>query len=550
MARFPLIAPRSRTFRIAVAIGALTSLAVFCSVVQAQSRDGAAGSVQGTVRDSQKHPIAAALVRLQMNGGASTATTTTGSDGAYLFPSLNQGTYTVRAEIAGYDDATVAPFQIKSGETKRIDLEFGPPKSTTSTNSNQPEFFDEPTFTVAGVSDTTNFGGHGSDTVVRTTEKLAKETLSLSGKAPNPASTPPATGATEKVLRESLKQNPESFDANYKLGTYLVAGDRSREGLPFLEKASSLNPANYESAYQLTLAYANAGDYTRALANVQILLARHDTAELHHLLADVEEKQGHPVEAVHEYQRAAELTASEPNLFDWGAELLMHSAVEPATEVFTKGNRLFPRSSRMLIGLGVARYGRGSYDQAVESLCQASDLNPDDPTPYLFLGKLQAVDSTASSDSANRLAHFAKLQPENALAHYYYAVSLWRLRSGSTDAENSLQVESLLQKAVQLDPKLGPAFLQLGILYSERKDLPRTISSYERAIESTPRLEQAHYRLSQAYRQAGQAVKAQKELQTYQQISKETTEQAVRERHDIQQFVYTLRDGATVPPVK
>jgi len=547
MARFRLIAPLSRKFRIAVAICSLTSIVVLISEIQAQSQDNATGTVQGIVRDSQKRPVAVAIVRLQATGGTQTVTATTGPDGAYLFPSVKQGTYSVRAEMSGYDVATFAPFLLKPGETTRIDLEFGLPKSAQSQSASQPEFFDEPQFTVAGVSDTTNFGGHGSDTVVRTTETLAKETLSLSGKPPKASSAPSSTAASEKVLRESVQQNPDSFDANHKLGTYLVATDKAHDGLPFLEKASRLNPTNYENAYQLTLAYANTGDYTRARANAQTLLARQDKAELHHLLADVEEKQGHPVEAVREYQRAAELTASESNLFDWGAELLRHSAVEPATEVFSKGNRLFPSSSRMLIGLGVAWYGRGSYDRAVESMCQASDLNSDDPTPYLFLGKLQAVDTTASNESADKLARFAKLQPENALANYFYAISLWRLRIGPADADNSSQVESLLQKAVRLDPKLGPAWLQLGILYSERKDLSRAISSYEKAIETSPRLEQAHYRLAQAYRQAGQTGKAQKELQTYEQISRESAKQLVRERHDIQQFLYTLRDGATGP---
>jgi hypothetical protein len=53
-------------------------------------------------------------------------------------------------------------------------------------------------------------------------------------------------------------------------------------------------------------------------------------------------KLGNPLEAVREYQRAAELDASEQYLFDWGTELLTHRALEPAAEVFTKGNRLFP----------------------------------------------------------------------------------------------------------------------------------------------------------------------------------------------------------------
>ena len=60
----------------------------------------------------------------------------------------------------------------------------------------------------------------------------------------------------------------------------------------------------------------------------------------------------------------AETDPSESNYFDWGTELLVHRAVEPAIEVFSKGNRLFPDSARMLVGLGVAWYSHGSYEQA------------------------------------------------------------------------------------------------------------------------------------------------------------------------------------------
>jgi tetratricopeptide (TPR) repeat protein len=109
-------------------------------------------------------------------------------------------------------------------------------------------------------------------------------------------------------------------------------------------------------------------------------------------------------------------------------------------------------------------------------------------------------------------------------------------------------VESLLQKAVHLDPRLGVAYLQLGVLYSERSQLPDAISAYEKAINADPRLEAAHYRLAQAYRQTGERSKAQEEIQLYQQVSKEAAQRAERERHDLQQFVYTLRDHT--PAVK
>ena len=161
------------------------------------------------------------------------------------------------------------------------------------------------------------------------------------------------------------------------------------------------------------------------------MLAHHDTAELHHLLGDVQEKLGNSLEAVREYQRAAELDPSEAYLFDWGSELLLHHAPEPALEVFTKGNRLFPHSVRMLIGLGAAWFARGSYDQAVQRICEASDLNPTDSMPYLFLGKMQSAETAPSEKIVERLHRFVTQQPENAEANYYYAVGLWKLRRGS-----------------------------------------------------------------------------------------------------------------------
>ncbi len=362
-----------------------------------------------------------------------------------------------------------------------------PPSSQTSspgkTTAGVPEFFDEPQFIVAGVTDAYTPGGHGSDTVVRTKEALAKDTASLSGDAAASHFTAKSNAEAERSLSAALEHEPNS-------------------------------------------------------------------AGLHHSLGDVEEKLGNPLEAVREYQRAAALDPSEPNLFDWGAELLIHRAFEPASEVFTQGNHLFPRSVRMLVGLGVAWYDRGAYGQAAQHLCEASDLNPADPNPYLFMGKIQTIEMTQPEGMGDRLERFARLQPENALANYYYAVSVWQQRRGPEDAETSARVESLLEKAVHLDPKLAPAYLELGILYSERKDWHRAILFFQKATAANPQLEEAHYRLAQAYRQTGEKLKAEQELQLHAQIKRTTAEQAERERREIREFVYTLRNQSPGTPLQ
>ncbi len=415
--------------------------------------------------------------------------------------------------------ALLAPLQIPA-QCQPADSAKANPSVTQKTPPGTPQFYDEPQFTVAGVADATNLGGHGSDTVVRTKEALAKDTVHLSKQgAPNS-----------------------------------VAGT-SPEAIPDLERAVRQNPRDYRAAHALSLAYVNAGKYEDARTQTRALLLRRDLAlsdqaELHHLLGDVEEKLKNPLQAVREYQRATELEPSEPNLFDWGTELLAHRAPEAAIEVLAKGNRLFPRSVRMLVGLGVAWHARGAYDQAADCLCKASDLDPSDPTAYLFLGKMQNAATIQAEGIVERLERFSRIHPENALANYYYAAALWKQTQGTADAAMAAQVELLLQKAVHLDPKLGVAYVQLGIVYSDQGDLPKAVSAYQQAIEASPQLEEPHYRLAQAYRRTGEKAKAGHELQRYEELSKKATQEAELERHEIQQFVVALRDSKPAPEDK
>jgi tetratricopeptide (TPR) repeat protein len=525
---------------ICVAVFVLTVVAAL-PLARAQSSEPAgSATVQGYVRDSSGRPVATATVFLRREPGTETLSTEpqiahTDSEGEYRFSSLREGAYTLRAEMND-GAATVGPVSVSRNETRKIDLVLISTKASepqgalpgkaapVKPDAQAPEFFDEPQFTVAGVTQATNSGGHGSDTVLRTTEALAKATVSLSKESAE-GSNAAASAATESSLRDAAAREPENFEANRRLGKFLVDNGKAAEGVPYLERASRLNPRD---------------------------------PELHRLLGDVEEKLGNPLEAVRQYQRAAELDPSEPNLFDWGTELLNHRALEPATEVFTKGNRLFPKSVRMLVALGVAWYARGSYDQAAQCLANASDLAPDNLAPYLFLGRMQSVETTPSAESVARLQRFAQLQPDNALANYYYAVGLWKQSAGSVDSNNerSTRVESLLLKALDLDPKLGAAYLQLGILYSQRADFSRAISAYHKAIEVsreevspeevTPEinetLEVTHYRLAQAYLRTGDKTRAQEELQLHDRLAKKTKENTEHARREIQQFVISLQN--------
>ena len=494
-------------------------------------------SLQGVVRDAAGKAVAEASILMRKKDATDSFLVHTDAQGSYSFTRLPGGVYSLHATKDGYAAAEVPAVFLRPRESKIIDLTLAPLVSQGSATA-APQFFDQPQFTVAGVTDTTNLGGHGSDTVARTRNSLAKDTASLAETAVKPR----PDAAREESLRELAKRQPDDFGVNHQLGQLILADGRSGEAIPFLKRAADKDPANYENAYDLALANAQAGSYGVARDEATKLLVTHDQADLHHLLGDVDEKLGDSLEAVRHYQRAAELDPSESHLFDWGAELLLHHAPEPAMEVFSRGNRLFPRSVRMILGLGAASFARGDYEEAVQRICRASDLNTNDSVPYQFLGKIEEAENQANPDLVEKLHRYVTLLPKSADANYYYALGLWKLRNAAHDKGSVTEVESLLKIALQINPRHAAALLQLGIVHAEQGAYKEAISDYRRALDADPGMEEAHYRLAQAYRQIGNAEKAKEELRLYGQLAKESEQKQERERHQIKQFVYTLRD--------
>ena len=323
--------------------------------------------VTGTVYDAQHHPVAAAKVYLQ-SADKKEVSAQADKAGVYRF-SVPGGTYTLRLEEGG--TATVTPV---------------PNKTTVADLTLQTTFFDEPQYQPARVTDYTYRGGHGSDTVFRSAETMAKA----------------------------------------------LENERSVAGEP-----------------------------------------------------------------------------GEINLYEQGTELLNQHRAQAAAEVFQKGVRLFPQSARMLLGMASACYAEESFDEAAQWFFKATDLAPGNPEPYLFLGKVQARQITQSSGYKERMARFVKLQPDNALANYYYGKTL----------PDDLAREAF-RKAVKLDPQLAAAHISLGVIAAREGKYGDAIRDYQNAIAAEPHLAEAHYRLSEAYRLSGDSAKAKEELKIFQRLAK------------------------------
>ena len=262
-------------------------------------------------------------------------------------------------------------------------------------------------------------------------------------------------------------------------------------------------------------ALMEAGEPAQAAALLRDVLPRQDTATVRNLLGDALEASGDLLGAAEEFQNAAHRDPTEEHLFDWGNNLLRLRAFIPATQVFEEAVKRFPRSARLHVGLGIARYSRGAFEDAVRALGTAVDLDPDDPRAYLFLGEMYGVSPELAGEVSRRLARLVEKSPDHALGRFYYAMSLWKAQPG---AAPSAEVERHLKAAAALDPGLARAHFELGVLYSDQRRYPDAITALEQAVRVDPAMAQAHYRLAQAYRRTGQADRAARALEAFERL--------------------------------
>jgi len=350
-------------------------------------------------------------------------------------------------------------------DTLQIALEIAAVRFVDGVTSDQPaakaeapQFSDSPNFTIAGVTDWSNVGLHGSDVNVKTSEALTKDAAGLKH------SSSPALGGSE--------------------------------------------------------------------------------ADAHRILGDEKEENGDPVAAEHEYELAVELDPSEQNYFSWGAELLLHRAGAPAVEVLTRGVMLHSKSQRMIEALGAAFYANGQYSEAAQQMCNAAELNLDDPEPYLFLGRIEASAKDTLPCSEDALRRFVSEQPKNSDANFYYGLVLLKNARRSQREADFRRAESAFRNALASRPSFGEVYVQLGLLYNARDQKDAALREFQNAVRVAPHLSDAHYQLSLACRRAGGAAKADEEMKKYEGLHLAEEAALEKERKEMKQFVTVLRQSS------
>ena len=353
------------------------------------------------------------------------------------------------------------------------------------------------------------------------------------------------------LLAAAAREQPNSDVAHTNLGTAYFKLQRTQLAAREFERAAQINPSNAQAQsalgqawmllkqpikaavafdaalkvdatdpdliYNAALADFDAGQTQAAASLLAHMPGVDSSASAQSLYGDVEEKLGHYKEATQHYADAVTLEPSEPNVYVLGIEFLRHWTFGAAIKEFAAGGKKFPDSKRMRLGLGIAYYGNGNYDQAIPVLADLLAADPNNAMYANLLGRSCTVLTEDKNTRCSTLIQFAQQHPQNATLATYAATSI--LHRPSTPEE--LQVaQSLLRHAIVADPKLPQARLQMGVLQQTESKWAASVAPLEAAIRLKPDYAQAHYRLARAYAHIGKHAEAQQQIALDQQYSK------------------------------
>ena len=207
---------------------------------------------------------------------------------------------------------------------------------------------------------------------------------------------------------------------------------------------------------------------------------------------------------------------SETNVFALANRLAAARQYAEAARFFAFGIERYPKSARMRVGASVAAHGEGRFDDAVDHLCNAVDIDPTDSRPLYFLGQMYDLSPSMAAEVTRRLGKFVELYPANAYARLYYAVS--RAKAGPDGTAALGDIESHFAAAVRLAPRLAEAWFEFGSFLEQNGDPDRAEGKLAEAVRVDSQYRKAWYRLAMVRQRLGKSREAAEALARFRKL--------------------------------
>jgi tetratricopeptide (TPR) repeat protein len=494
--------------------------------------------IAGVVQDAQGNPIEHAQIKLVCERAPEKSLMIISDDhGAYRFEDVDSGKCQLFAERAGYGTA--------------VSTVLIPPATATSVVTNltlralskeddRETSLARPNFEAAGVRGLIDPGGYSASA------NAAAATSVISGiadikRANNGIYTSPPSGlpcSLESELTKAVSANPQSAEANRRLGEFYLSHGSASKAIPYLDRAHQLDSLDSWTVLTLSQALLANGQFDSARELLLKLIPNQAGAAFNQMLASADEGTGHFDQAAKQYRIAAEKEPAADNTFGVGYELILDGHPADALEAFRDGMVRYPSSSTLVIGAGTAELLEGQSSVALNLFLQAADLDTADPRPYPFLAEAYSISGGQRERVHASLERHLRISTTDAAAYYSYSLIL--LHESEHVAANDALIESMLQQAIALNPNFAEAHFQLGVHHARHDDYKDAAQEFEAALGIAPNMNEAHYRLALAYKKLGRPEAAEREMKLFRHARESSTSIGADREVSIEKFLSVM----------
>jgi len=323
---------------------------------------------------------------------------------------------------------------------------------------------------------------------------------------------------SEEDWRAFVKTHPSDPEPYAHLGLLEARQDRYKEAIPLYRKALALKPAMPGLRLNLALALFKAGDLKGAIPEFIILLksapSNSPEAMRYTILLGMSHYGLSQFTEAAPYLKTAAVADPQnlPIRLALAHSYLWSKQYSSVLDVYQQILTLDPDSAEADMLAGEALDEMSDSSGAIDMFRKAVKAKPDEPNVHFGLGYLLLSQKQYPEAIKEFQAELA-IDPNHVQSMLYTADAEIQMNQYADAAP-------LLEKAVKLDPSLGLAYLDLGILAANDGRNDDALREFLAAEKLIPNDVNVHWRLGRLYRTMGRKEESKVELDKASTITK------------------------------
>ena len=327
------------------------------------------------------------------------------------------------------------------------------------------------------------------------------------------------SGRTAEGLKSATalsNENKDDVQLHFTLGVLLASEKQYHAAQLELEKANALQPETFEILFNLGQSYLRAGEYTKAeLALNRALKLKPDSPDTLYLLAQVAAGQRKSVDALDLLVRAHKLAPQNTDIIFLLARISMsQNYFEDAIPLLESGLQIAPKRADLHAALGESYFMSGKVEKAIGEFNALIALDPS-AASYAFMG-LSYRHLGRFDEAKKYFQEGLKRDPRNASC-------LFNLGFIDERQGNHASAETFFQQALKSNPDYSEALLELANLHIANRKFEDAADLLRRYVKVSRDPASAYYKLAMVERSLHQTEAAQRDLNVFQTLSKNSS---------------------------